>query len=112
MRSNRPAGRQDAAGSYLPSGRQLHGRLRSRLAVNADSARHFSTLRAARVADTLGANGSAAEYGIVEPSRTPSRSHVLRPVSPYGVTKAYQTLIAGFYAHQHGVDVVVARLFN
>jgi GDP-4-dehydro-6-deoxy-D-mannose reductase len=57
--------------------------------------------------------GSAAEYGVVEPSENPvPETRVLRPVSVYGVTKAHQTHIAGWHAISHGADVVVARLFN
>ena len=57
--------------------------------------------------------GSAAEYGIVTPDENPLREdHPLRPVSPYGMTKSFQTLIAGYYARRHGIDVIVARMFN
>ena len=56
--------------------------------------------------------GSAAEYGAVKPEDNPIREdHVLTPVSIYGLTKAWQTQLAGFYASR-GVDVVVARAFN
>lgn len=56
--------------------------------------------------------GSAAEYGIIEPDENPVREdHVLRPVSVYGMTKAWQTQLAGVYAAR-GVDVRVARVFN
>ncbi len=56
--------------------------------------------------------GSAAEYGVVRPDENPIREdRVLAPVSIYGITKAWQTQLAGFYAHR-GVDVVVARIFN
>jgi GDP-4-dehydro-6-deoxy-D-mannose reductase len=56
--------------------------------------------------------GSAAEYGVVQPDENPIREdHVLNPVSIYGLSKAWQTQLAGFYAAQ-GIDVVVARVFN
>lgn len=56
--------------------------------------------------------GSAAEYGAVRPEENPIREdQVLKPVSIYGLTKAWQTQLAGFYASR-GVDVVVARIFN
>lgn len=56
--------------------------------------------------------GSAAEYGPVAPSENPIREdHVLRPVSIYGITKAWQTELAYFYASR-GANVVVARIFN
>lgn len=56
--------------------------------------------------------GSAAEYGVVQPADNPVREdRVLGPVTVYGLTKAWQTQLAGMYA-QRGVDVVVARVFN
>ena len=57
--------------------------------------------------------GSAAEYGITLPADNPIREdRVLRPVSIYGITKAAQTHFGIYYAHQHNVDVVIARVFN
>lgn len=56
--------------------------------------------------------GSAAEYGPVPPARLPIlEAEPLRPVSPYGVSKAWQTLAALSFAAD-GLDVRVARLFN
>jgi nucleoside-diphosphate-sugar epimerase len=56
--------------------------------------------------------GSAAEYGAVTPDENPIREdHVLRPVSVYGITKAWQTELAYLQASR-GSDVVVARIFN
>ena len=56
--------------------------------------------------------GSAAEYGVVRSDENPIREdRVLAPVSIYGLTKAWQTQLAGLYASR-GVDVVVARIFN
>jgi len=56
--------------------------------------------------------GSAAEYGVVRLEENPIREdRVLNPVSIYGLTKAWQTQLAGYYASS-GVDVVVARVFN
>lgn len=57
--------------------------------------------------------GSAAEYGFVEPGDNPiSETRPLKPISVYGLTKAMQTQIAGYYAGGRGANVVVARLFN
>lgn len=56
--------------------------------------------------------GSAAEYGAVTPGENPvSEDHVLRPVSVYGITKAWQTELAYLHASR-GTDVIVARIFN
>lgn len=56
--------------------------------------------------------GSAAEYGVIKPEENPiCEDHVLNPVSIYGLTKAWQTQLAGIY-ESRGVDVLVARVFN
>ena len=56
--------------------------------------------------------GSAAEYGVVQPEENPvSEARVLKPVSVYGMSKAWQTQLAHLYAAR-GVDVTVARVFN
>jgi nucleoside-diphosphate-sugar epimerase len=56
--------------------------------------------------------GSAAEYGMVLPKENPVREdRALHPVSIYGLTKAWQTQLAAFYA-SCGVDVTTARVFN
>lgn len=56
--------------------------------------------------------GSAAEYGVVRPEENPIREdRVLAPVSAYGVSKAWQTQLLGYFA-QHGINVVCARIFN
>lgn len=57
--------------------------------------------------------GSAAEYGIVSPNEQPiSESVPLRPVTPYGVSKAVQDLVALQYRTKFGLDIVIARTFN
>lgn len=56
--------------------------------------------------------GSAAEYGLVSVEENPiAEERVLRPVSTYGMTKAWQTELAYIYASR-GVNVLVARIFN
>jgi len=82
--------------------------------VNADGARFLcEAVRRCGLRSRLVVIGSAAEYGLVAPAENPvSEARVLRPVSVYGVTKAFQTQIAAFYAAHHAVDIVVARPFN
>jgi GDP-4-dehydro-6-deoxy-D-mannose reductase len=56
--------------------------------------------------------GSAAEYGLVQPEDNPiTEGQVLRPMTVYGLTKAWQTQLGVLHA-SHGANVVVARLFN
>ncbi len=57
--------------------------------------------------------GSAAEYGMISQGENPVREdHPLRPVSIYGLTKAYQTMLMHYYRNLYGLDVVMARTFN
>lgn len=57
--------------------------------------------------------GSAAEYGNVPETDNPlSEEYPLNPISLYGLTKVFQTLVMRFYASVRGVNVVMARTFN
>ena len=57
--------------------------------------------------------GSCEEYGPHPPGRQPLGEETpLAPVSPYGVSKAAQTLLCRQYAATYDVPVVVARSFN
>ena len=57
--------------------------------------------------------GSAAEYGLVGETENPvSENQPLKPVSIYGLTKVIQTQVATLYSSMHGIDAVVARVFN
>ena len=81
-----------------------------------------NSLSAGWIAEALLANnngarlvlvGSAAEYGLITPDENPvPETHVLRPVSIYGLTKTMQTQVGTYYANARGADVVIARLFN
>jgi nucleoside-diphosphate-sugar epimerase len=83
-------------------------------AVNALSGRHIlDALLEEKLDSRVVFIGSAAEYGVISPEENPvSEDRALHPVSVYGLTKAFQTQIAGVYAYQHGSNVVVARMFN
>ncbi|MBP9682949.1 MAG: NAD-dependent epimerase/dehydratase family protein, partial [Bacteriovorax sp.] len=73
----------------------------------------LETLRLHKMKTRLVLMGSAAEYGFVSSEDNPVReTHLLRPISIYGLTKAFQTQYALYHAHHFGSDVVIARLFN
>src|SRR5688572_109476 len=82
-------------------------------AVNVEGARNLcDAIVVANHPARLLLAGSAAEYGVVQPEQNPiGTNHPLHPVSLYGMTKAWQSMLGLYYA-QNGVDVVVARVFN
>lgn len=57
--------------------------------------------------------GSSAEYGAVSPDENPvSEEQPLRPVSPYGVSKAAQGLLALQQHREHNIPAIHVRAFN
>jgi GDP-4-dehydro-6-deoxy-D-mannose reductase len=57
--------------------------------------------------------GSAAEYGDAPPEQLPITENCpFNPISPYGVSKAWQYELAAFYAKGRGADIVMGRIFN
>jgi len=57
-------------------------------------------------------SGSAAEYGRVAIEDLPlSEKQLPNPISPYGVSKSWQSTAVRYYAAK-GVDVVAGRIFN
>lgn len=57
--------------------------------------------------------GSAEEYGVVRPEQLPiDEDQSLAPVSPYGVSKAAQSLLALSLLASHDLPITVLRPFN
>lgn len=57
--------------------------------------------------------GSAEEYGPHPEEAQPLREDApLNPISPYGVSKAAQTLLCRQYVHSHDLPVVITRSFS
>lgn len=57
--------------------------------------------------------GSSASYGLVTPDEVPvGEEHSLRPLHPYGVSKAAQEMLAYQYWKNDGVWANTARIFN
>ena len=57
--------------------------------------------------------GSSEEYGMVYENEVPIKeTNPLRPLSPYGVSKVAQDLLAYQYAKSYGLKIVRTRAFN
>ena len=57
--------------------------------------------------------GSAAEYGsVIRDGEPVDESAICAPLSPYGISKQAQTLVALAYADAIGTSVLVTRIFN
>lgn len=57
--------------------------------------------------------GSSEEYGLVRENEIPVREdNPLRPMSPYGVSKATADMLGIQYHNSYGLNVVVTRGFN
>lgn len=57
--------------------------------------------------------GSSAEYGLVKTADLPVKeSQPPNPVSMYGLTKAYQSVLMGTYRALYELDVLMVRPFN
>jgi len=56
---------------------------------------------------------SSEEYGKVAPEEVPiTEKQPLKPMSPYGVSKVCQDLLAQQYHQSYGIKVVITRAFN
>ncbi len=85
------------------------------LAVNAGGV--VAVLEAIRALDpgrrpVLVATGSADEYGAPEHGHPLHERSAIRPVSPYGASKAAQTLLCLQYHRAFGVPAIVTRAFS
>jgi GDP-4-dehydro-6-deoxy-D-mannose reductase len=73
----------------------------------------FEALRTLNLEPTIVVASSAEAYGRVEESELPiGEDQPFRPVSPYGVSKACQDLLALQYFHAYGLPTIRLRLFN
>jgi GDP-4-dehydro-6-deoxy-D-mannose reductase len=73
----------------------------------------FEAVRALKLDPRIQIAGSSEEYGLAEESELPLREESpLRPLSPYGVSKVAQDMLAYQYFHSYGMKVVRTRAFN
>jgi GDP-4-dehydro-6-deoxy-D-mannose reductase len=100
-----------AAQSFVPNS---HSAPHHTIAVNLLGTLNLLVAILNRCPDTkLLVAGSSEEYGIVHPHECPIKEYQpLRPVSPYGVSKAAMELLAAQFHASYGIHVVTTRAFN
>ncbi len=73
----------------------------------------FEAVRQIGICPLIQIAGSSEEYGMVYPNETPiGEENPLRPLSPYGVSKVAQDLLAYQYYESYKLGVVRTRAFN
>jgi len=73
----------------------------------------LEAVRAAGIDPIIHIAGSSEEYGYVLPNELPvTESNPLRPLSPYGVSKVAQEMLAYQYFRSYGLKTIVSRGFN
>jgi GDP-4-dehydro-6-deoxy-D-mannose reductase len=73
----------------------------------------LEAVRSAGIDPIIHIAGSSEEYGLVLPNELPVKeTNPLRPLSPYGVSKATQEMIAYQYFMSYGLKTVITRAFN
>ena len=73
----------------------------------------FEAIRKHRLPCRVQVACSSEEYGLVHPHEVPIREEqLLRPLSPYAVSKIAQDYLAYQYHQSYGLDVVRTRAFN
>ncbi|MBI4499296.1 MAG: GDP-mannose 4,6-dehydratase [Chloroflexi bacterium] len=73
----------------------------------------FEAVRQVGIDPQVHIAGSSEEYGLVKPEETPIKeTNPLRPLSPYGVSKVAQEMLAYQYHQSFGLRTVVTRGFN
>ncbi|MSQ27573.1 MAG: SDR family oxidoreductase [Dehalococcoidia bacterium] len=100
-----------AAQSYVPGSQSAPA---ATLQTNILGQLHiFEAVRHAQIAPMIHIAGSSEEYGLVHPEETPIKeSNPLRPLSPYGVSKVTQEMLAYQYHRSFGLKTVTTRGFN
>ncbi len=57
--------------------------------------------------------GSSDQYGPIKKEECPiSEDRILKPVSPYGISKMTQEQLASLYAKSYGMNIIMVRAFN
>lgn len=73
----------------------------------------FESVRKLNMDPVIQVACSSEEYGYVAPNEVPiTENNPLRPLSPYGVSKVAEDLLALQYNRSYGIKTVITRAFN
>ncbi len=73
----------------------------------------FESVRKIGIDPLIQVAGSSEEYGLVHQNELPiTEGNPLRPLSPYGVSKVCQDMLAYQYFMNYGIKVIRTRAFN
>ncbi len=73
----------------------------------------LESVRSSKLNPVIQIAGSSEEYGLVKPNEVPIKeTNPLRPLSPYGVSKVAEDMLAYQYHKSYGIKTIVTRAFN
>ncbi len=100
-----------AAQSYVPSSWSAPAETLHRNIIG--EVNLLEAVREANIDPKIHIAGSSEEYGLVLPDELPVKeTNPFRPLSPYGVSKVTQELLAYQYFMSYGLKTIVTRGFN